>query len=176
MGFRFLCPAPRASALRPYRLPLSTSFSPKKQGCQRPSGLLPLPVNLPLLSTRIPSGFGRGKISVYKKIYFRICEKIFSHMRKFFFVRTEIFFLPHGGKFSFARSRPSFRREGIFSSEEKDFSFGRRVVSFRKKIYFLVEGKIFSSIRSYRYLRSGNNTQSFRRNTHFVTINNYHHD
>ena len=86
-----------------------------------------------LLTPRIPSGFARGKISVYKKIYFRIYEKIFSHMRKFFFVRTEISFLPHGAKFPFGR-RPNFL------PQENLFPCGRKNIFLRKKIFFRAHG------------------------------------
>ena len=72
----------------------ATSFFPEKQGRK--------------------IAYIRKKISVYKKIYFRICEKIFSHMRKFFSLRKQknrrsegrkialrkpIFFSAQGGNF-----------------------------------------------------------------------------
>ena len=59
-----------------------SSSEGKKGALRKEKRLLPKGEKLPC---------GRKKISVYKKIYFRIYEKIFSHMRKFIFVRTEIF-------------------------------------------------------------------------------------
>ena len=40
----------------------------------------------------------RDEIFVYTKINFRICEKIFLHIRKFIAVRTALFRLVFGGK------------------------------------------------------------------------------
>jgi len=76
----------------------------------------------------------RKKISVYKKIYFRIYEKIFSHMRKFFSVRTEIFRLPQSPKFP-------FERQEIFLRKTPKFSCGRKFFSVRTKILRSAEGE-----------------------------------
>ena len=76
---------------------------------------------LPFLTTRILSGFGRGKNSVYKKIYFRIYEKIFSHMRKFIFLRKKIFRRAEGEKFSYPR-KGIFMRTKIFFHAHRNFA------------------------------------------------------
>jgi len=50
-------------------------------------------------------------------------------MRKFIFVRTEIFFLPHGAKFPFGRRLDFLPQENLFPC-------GRKNISLRKKIFF----------------------------------------
>ena len=66
-------------------------------------------------------------------------------MRKFFFVRTEIFFLPHGGKFSFeggvlpSEEKGFFvRKERTFPSDGGELPFGRKFIFLRKAKYFRV--------------------------------------
>ena len=88
-----------------------------------------------LLTTRIPSGFARGKISVYKKIYFRIYEKnIFAY--------GEIYFRAHGSFF------PSAQRKILVRKAPK-FPSARKFISLRKKKYFLAEGNFLLCARKF---------------------------
>ena len=79
----------------------------------------------------------RKKISVYKKIYFRIYEKIFSHMWKFFSLRTQIYCPAHGDEFLFARRKNWVAKKGIFRSDGKELFFGGREIFLRTKRSFL---------------------------------------
>ena len=119
------------------------------------------------------------KISVRTKINFRICENIFSYIRKFIFLYTEIFFLPYGSFLPFGRRRFSFRRALFFPSEEKKFSCLRKLIFLRRKnplrtkgkslafegkrravrraIFFCTYGNKFSYVRKYFFLRAKNN-------------------
>ena len=130
----FVSPPPHFSASsaltdRPRRPPSEA----RKPTSLRPREAPFSPVKFPLLRTRIPSGFARRQISAYKKIYFRIYEKIFSHMQKFIFVRTEINFLPQGNKFSCGRKN-IFLRKKIFRPAEGEYSpFGRGDFFVRKE-------------------------------------------
>ena len=148
-----------------------------------PSASDPLPVPFP------PNGQGektahiRKKISVYKKIYFRIYEKIFSHMRNFFLCariffafRTASFFPAEGGKFSqvgkfvFQAWKIFFPRQENFPSPEgkrialgkkKDRpSEGKRLPSEGRKNAVRTQGNFrahrnkFSYVRKYFFLRT----------------------
>jgi len=68
-------------------------------------------------------------------------------MRKFIFVRTEFFVLPHGAKFSFARRLD-------FLPQENLFPHGRKNIFLRKEISCLAEGVNFSCAQKYFFVRT----------------------
>ena len=107
----------------------------------RPSSPPSSGTKTPFHRTRIPSGFGRGKISVYKKIYFRICENIFSYMRKFISLRKKIFRRAEGEKFSCPRKEISMRMKINFRAHGNFAPCPRKRISFRKGENFLGQGK-----------------------------------
>ena len=101
----------------------------------------------------------RRKISVYKKIYFRIYEKIFSHMRKFIFVRTEINFLPQGNKFSCGRNFFSVRTKISRSAEGEKSTFEGGEIFLRKKIFFRAHGNFAPSAEPFFSLGKQGNSE-----------------
>jgi len=74
-------------------------------------------------------------------------KNIFSHMRKFIFVRTEISFLPHGAKFP-------FEGREIFLRKTPKFPSARKYFFFRKEINFLAEGIFLLCARKFCALPS----------------------
>ena len=97
----------------------------------------------PFYRTRIPSGFGRGKISVYKKIYFRICENIFSYMRKFISLRKKIFRRAEGEKFSCPRKEISMRTKINFHAHGNIFLCAQKFCALPTEENFLSERREF---------------------------------
>ena len=80
---------------------------------------------------------------------FRAHGNKFSYVRKYFFLRTEIFF-------SYVRKFPRLRTSIFCLPQSTKFSCARKKISFRKKIYFLAEEKIFSCGRKFGRLPNGN--------------------
>ena len=132
-----------------------------------------------LLSGGKPSFFGWQKSPFRKARNFCAHENKFPHMRKYFFLYTEIFFLPHGSFSPFGRRCFSFRREPFFPSDEEKFSCLRKLIFLRRKnplrskgkslafegkrsavrraIFFRTYGNKFSYVRKYFFLRAKNN-------------------
>ena len=87
----------------------------------------------PSTEPAFPAGLGGGEISVYKKIYFRICEKIFSYMRKFISLRKKFFRRAEGEKFSCARKYFLVCTEILRLAHGREFPFGRERFSLGKE-------------------------------------------
>jgi len=74
-------------------------------------------------------------------------------MRKFISLGTEIYFLPHGIKFS-------FEGREIFLRKAPRFPSARKFISLRKKKYFLAEGNFLLCARKFCALRKAKNRRS----------------
>ena len=73
-------------------------------------------------------------------------------MRKFIFVRTEIFFLPYGVKFSFGRRQNFLPQENLFPC-------GRKNIFVRKKIFFRAHGNFSLSAEPFFSLGKKGNSE-----------------
>ena len=120
----------------------------------------------------------KRKISVRTKINFRICENIFSYIRKFIFLYTEIFFLPHGSFSPFGRRCFSFRRAPFFPSDEEKFSRLRKLIFLRRKNPLRSKGKSLafegkrSAVRRAIFFRTYGNKFSYVRKCFFLRAKN----
>ena len=139
-------------------------------------------VPMALLSGGRSSFFGGQKSSFRKAQNFCAHENKFPHMRKYFFLYTEInfliygnflpsarkffalrkeaFFLPKGALFFFGRRAIFLRKETNFPSQEKRFSSAGKISAFRRAIPFLAEGKICLSGRSFPFEQRRGEKQS----------------
>ena len=71
-------------------------------------------------------------------------------MRKFISLSTEIFLLPHGGKFSFTRRLDFLPQENLFPC-------GRKNIFLRKEIFFCAEGNFVPCGRGKFFMRTEEN-------------------
>ena len=85
-------------------------------------------VPMALLSGGRPSFFGWQKSSFRKAKNFCAHENKFPHMRKYFFVYTEINFLIYGNFLPSARKFFALRKEAFFLPKGALFSFGGKEV------------------------------------------------
>nr|WP_314479260.1 hypothetical protein [uncultured Porphyromonas sp.] len=135
-----------------------------------------MPALFPLRRQGEKTAHIRKKISVYKKIYFRICGNFFLCARNFFVFRTASFFPAEGGEFSqvgkfifqawkifFPRQEnfPSFEGKRIALRKEKGFlpkgektACARKEIFVRTEINFLTYENIFSYVRKFIFLRT----------------------
>ena len=108
----------------------------------RPSPLLRAQKH-PSTEPASPAGLGGGKISVYKKIYFRICENIFSYMRKFISLRKKIFRRAEENFSPCGRRKIFVPTQGNFYAHENKFSCARKYFFVRIEIWCLAHGREF---------------------------------
>ena len=136
-------------------------------------------VPMALLSGGRPSFFGGQKRSFRKAKNFCAHENKFPHMRKYFFVYTEINFLICGNFLPSARKFFALRKEAFFLPKSALFSCPGKLIFLRRKnplrakgkslvfegkrsavrraIFFLTYGNKFSYVRKYFFLRAKNN-------------------
>ena len=84
----------------------------------------------------------RKFISVYAKIFFRICGNLFPCGRKFFAVRKEKNFRAHARKILCAQKFIFMRTEIFFCAHRNFAPCPRKRISFRKGANFLGQGRI----------------------------------
>jgi|GEM_PF-1409214 len=89
-----------------------------------------------ILSGGRPSFFGWQKSPFRKAKNFCAHENKFPHMRKYFFLYTEINFLIYGNFLPSARKFFALRKEAFFLPKSALFSFGRREVFLPQEIDF----------------------------------------
>ena len=94
-----------------------------------------------ILSGGRPSFFGWQKSPFRKAKNFCAHENKFSHMRKYFFLYTEINFLIYGNFLPSARKFFALRKEAFFLPKSALFSFGRREIFPPAEIDFSLKKK-----------------------------------
>ncbi len=131
----------------------------------RAKALLPFPA--PSSSPSKSIARARRKIFVRTEENFLTYENLFSYVRKFRPLRTSIFRLPHGAKFSCAQKKISFRKKIYFLAEEKIFSCGRKFGRLPKGNFLPFERK-FCAVRKERNFRAHENKFPHMRKYFFV--------
>ena len=143
------------------------------------SGLPSFGASVSILLGGKPSFFGWQKSPFRKARNFCAHENKFPHMRKYFFLYTEINFLIYGNFLPSARKFFALRKEAFFLPKGALFPFGRREIfppqeidfppkeksppfegkrsAVRRAIFFRTYGNKFSYVRKYFFLRAKNN-------------------